>query len=244
MPHHTARARTLVRLTTGEFDRGWRALGLGQLPEPFAHLGGRGPVPPGPVDAPLRDLLTLLATGRHELHATLRQEPGRRAMAAAAGDSGVLAVCDGDRITLSTIFGKALTRTIVTAMPAMRGGPGRSVSLPSAVFDAACAAGDDLTRSLVERKVSTADATMIGEMLSGVVGGGQFTSAVRDTLNRRKRGNHAVAFVDTEHGRYLIEQRATYNGPAWTTIAPGGIARLTNQVGRLLTDTARTSGLD
>ncbi|MCP3798532.1 ESX secretion-associated protein EspG [Allokutzneria sp. A3M-2-11 16] len=239
MPHRPARARTLVALTADEFDRCWRALNLGQPPEPFAHLTGRRPVGPVQIEPRLRDLLTVLATSRQELHATLRQDPGHRIMAAAVGDEGVLAVGEGDKITLTRIFGKALTRTIVTAVPPLRGGPGRSVSLPSAVFDAACADGEDLAARLVERRIGQADAAMIGEMLSGVVGGGQFTSAVRDGANRRKRGGHAVAFVDTDHGRYLIEQRATYNGPAWTTIAPGGIARLTNQVGRLLTDTAR-----
>ncbi|WP_086826621.1 ESX secretion-associated protein EspG [Allokutzneria sp. NRRL B-24872] len=239
MPHRPARARALVALTAEEFDRCWRGLNLGQLPEPFAHFTGRAASGPAQVEPRLRELLTVLATGRQELHASLRQDPGRRVMAAGVGDEGVLAVCDGSKITLTSIFGKALTRTIVTAVPSLRGGPGRSVSLPSAVFDAACADGEDLAAGLVERRIGQADAAMIGEMLSGVVGGGQFTSAVRDNANRRKRGGHAVAFVDTDHGRYLIEQRATYNGPAWTTIAPGGIARLTNQVGRLLTDTAR-----
>ncbi|SDN07642.1 ESX secretion-associated protein EspG [Allokutzneria albata] len=239
MPHRPARARTSVTLTAEEFDRFWRALDLGPMPEPLAHLAVRQPVGPVRIEPRLRDLLTVLATGRQELHATLRQDPGRRIMAAAVGDEGVLAVGDGGKITLTRIFGKALTRTIVTAVPPLRGGPGRSVSLPSAVFDAACADGEDLAACLVRRRVGQADAAVIGEMLSGVVGGGRFTSAVRDGANRRKRGGHAVAFVDTDHGRYLIEQRATYNGPAWTTIAPGGIARLTNQVGRLLVDTAR-----
>ncbi|MBP2476582.1 hypothetical protein JOF53_005454 [Crossiella equi] len=225
----------------------WHRLGLGAPPAELVSSADDGLSLPAPPVEDLAPALTLLATAQREvaLHVS---SPRQWAVAVASGDAGLLAVRSGNLIRLRRAFGTALPRLIVGIAPTHRAGPGRSVSVPSAVFDEACgraATGtEELATALRTRRVRATDAETLGNMLTGITGGGQFTAAMRDRTGRRHQAAHPVSFLDTERGRYLLEQRATYDGSSWTTVAPGNQARVTAQVQRLLADLSRTLGWD
>ncbi|MCO1578134.1 MULTISPECIES: ESX secretion-associated protein EspG [unclassified Crossiella] len=241
--------RAELRLDPRQFALTWQRLDLGAPPPALA--GPPGPARQGPPAPPEDDLvpaLRLLAGAQREVTVQVSRQPEVWAVAVASGDAGLLAIRSDHLIRLRPAFGTALPRLIVSVAPALRGGPGRSVSVPSAVFDEACGRAytgtEDLTAALRARRVRSADAEALGHMLSGIIGGGQFAAAMRDRAGRRHLAAHTVSFLDTERGRYLLEQRGTYDGSSWTTVAPGNPARVTAQVQRMLADLARTLGWD
>lgn len=241
--------RAELRLDPAQFRQAWLGLGLGTPPaDLIAPAATSAAAPPMPAEEDLTPALRLIATAQREVAVQVSREHGMWALAVASGDAGLLAIRSCGLIRLRPAFGTALPRLIVSVPPVLRGGPGRSVSVPSAVFDEACgrayAGAQDLAEALRARRVRAADAEALGHMLTGITGGGQFTAAMRDRVGRRHPAAHPVSFVDTERGRYLLEQRATYDGSSWTTLAPGNPARVTAQVQRMLADLARNLGWD
>ncbi|MCK2237333.1 MULTISPECIES: ESX secretion-associated protein EspG [unclassified Crossiella] len=241
--------RAELRLDPRQFALSWKRLGLGVPPAALATPAGpERPGPPMPPEEDLAPALRLLATAQREVTVLVSRQPEIWAVAVASGDAGLLVTRSAGLIRLRPAFGTALPRLIVSVAPTLRGGPGRSVSLPSGVFDEACGraynGAEDLTSALRARRVRAIDAEALGHMLSGITGGGQFGAAMRDRAGRRHAAAHTVSFLDTERGRYLLEQRGTYDGASWTTVAPGNPARVTAQVQRMLADLARTLGWD
>jgi hypothetical protein len=190
------------------------------------------------------DMLAVLANARREVDARLALgragTPGAevRGMAAATGDSGVLASLQDDRLTLRWIFGSGLAREIVGLLPEHPAGPGSSVSLARAHIDpAAKRAGSSVygfADELLEFGVPGDQARTMARMMEGTFRRGQFGAAVRDREGRRRPAQRAVAFHDTKAGRYLMVDRKTADGQVWTTITPATPSLLAEHVQALL----------
>lgn len=157
-----------------------------------------------------------------------------RLLAAAVGDEAVLAVLDGDHLTLHDADATGLPRHALSVLPQTGAGPGRSVTLRTADFEAAAreATGQaELATALRDRGVH--DATQLADMIGDIVNRGQFGSAVRDRWSRRVRAGRVISFFDTKQGRYLQVRRDSGNDSgnntdteAWSTISPADPRRL------------------
>jgi hypothetical protein len=253
-----------VMLTALEFDVLWESLQLGTMPlvvkvpspgktyeeraqlerRAWEDLERRGLGRPVALDPRLEHLLGLLSRPTCEVDGRIWLGRSVRVLAAAVGDAAVLAVLDGDQITLREASPAGLPREAVGVLPAQPAGPGHSVTMPSADLDAAAAdAGDSakvLEATLSNRGMRRDDARMLASMVDGAHNRGQFGAAARDRWGRRQRPERVIAFFDNPRGRYVQLRRATQGGVPWSTIAPADSRRLVHHVEELLTEVLRT----
>lgn len=249
-----------IELSGLEFDVVWEHLRLGAYPTVYRMMGhgrtaaersrlvdqawrslqAKGLGRRGAPDRLLAELLAVLS--RPEFEVDVRMNHGDRAVRALAGTrAGVAAigVLAGGVFRFSETTPGGLSRAAVALLPEHPAGEGASVTLPSVVFSAACAAaGDDPTRlrlALAERGVRQEDARQLAGALTGITGAGQFGAARLDRWGRRVRADRVVGFVDSTGGRFLLEVTpAAPTAPRWTTVAPTDPTRLAGRIDRLL----------
>ncbi|GGM65977.1 ESX secretion-associated protein EspG [Longimycelium tulufanense] len=240
-----------ITLTTLEFDVLWEHLELGPMPlvvkvaspgrtwteraeiadTAWAGLLARGLGGPARLDPRIPELLRVLARPDRDVDARIWLNRSVRVLAAARGDEAVLAVLDGDQLTLRPVTPSGLPRAAVGVLPPCGPGFGHSVSVPSANLDAAAAAcdgtPDGFARALRERGVRAEDARALAAMVAEAGNRGQFGAAARDRLDRRRRTEWVVGFFDTPRGRYLQIRRSLSGCGAWSTVCPTDQRRLT-----------------
>lgn len=253
-----------VVLTALEFDVLWEGLQLGTMPlvvkvpspgktyeerarlqrRVWEDLERRGLGRPVALDPRLEHLLGLLSGPTQEVDGRLWLGRSLRVLAAAVGDEAVLAVLDGDQITLREASASGLPREAVGVLPAQPAGPGHSVTVPSADLDAAAADASDSARvleaALSNRGMRRDDARMLASMVDGAQYRGQFGTAARDQWGRRHRPDRVVGFFDNPRGRYVQLRRATPGGAPWSTVVPADSRRLVHHVDELLAEILRT----
>ncbi|MBV8932414.1 MAG: ESX secretion-associated protein EspG [Kutzneria sp.] len=182
------------------------------------------------INPGLVDLLCLLDRPRHEVDARLWFDRGGvRAVAAAKGTDGVIAILDAGQLTLRPVPAHGLAPAILDLLPPAPPGPGYSVTVPSEELDAAAAeAGraDELSWTLRDHGVTPQDADELAAMVGDVRARGQFGAAARDRWERRHRPERVVGFFDTPRGRYVQLRRPDPSGRPWSTIAPADQRRL------------------
>ncbi|OLF04292.1 ESX secretion-associated protein EspG [Actinophytocola xinjiangensis] len=185
------------------------------------------------LDPRLTRLLSLLNRPDREVDVRAWVGSPVRALAAATGDEAVLAVLTGQSLTLRPADATGLPRFALSVLPSVPAGPGRSLTLPTADFEAAAHdAGHrkGFEAALLARGVRAADAEDLATMIGDVVHQGQFGSAARDRWGRRVRAARVVSFFDTAGGRYLQVRRADPDAEPWTTISPADHRRMLQQV--------------
>lgn len=251
-----------IELSRLEFDVVWQHLGLGAFPTVFRMTGhgrteaerlrlvdqawqslrAKGLGRHGDPHPLLAELLTVLSRPEREVDARMNHgDLAMRALAGARDQLAVIGVLRAGTFRLSEITPGGLSRAAVALLPEHPAGTGTSVTMPSALFAAACvASGDDPARlgtALAERGVREPDAAQLARALGDITGAGQFGAARLDRLGRRLRADHVVGFVDSASGRYLFEARPPApGGEQWTTIAPTDPIRLAGQIDRLLAE--------
>ncbi|WP_229786617.1 ESX secretion-associated protein EspG [Actinokineospora fastidiosa] len=247
-----------VTLTALEFDVLWEHLAPGamplivKVPSPGKTHEERAAIEDGVWrglaargvdrdDPEIAEVFGLLARPEREVDGRLWAGRGVRLLACSREDAAALAVLAGDTLRLSRISALGLAAAAVGELPSAPAGPGRSVTLRTADFEAA-AQGDGTVRgfegSLLGRGVRADDAAALAEMIGDVLHTGNFGAAVRDRLGRRVRGERVVSFFDTAAGRYVQIRRASPDGELWTTISPADSRKLTHHVDELLRETA------
>jgi hypothetical protein len=198
----------------------------------------------GRVDAELLDLITLLAHPRNSVDVRIWADRPIRALAAAAGDSGVLAIIDYDEVWLSWIRGTAIADAAVSVAGETPAGPGRSVSVPHEILiDADAEAGGDALRladALEDHGVCLNDARTLARMCAGMAVRGQFGVELAVPGHQALRAEQVVAFHDTAAGRYLHVLRRSPDGRVWSTLTPADNRLLANNVAELFTELAGT----
>lgn len=205
-------------------------------------LDARGLVESGGPVAEIERALRLLARPDREVDARVWCGGSIRVLAAARDSTSdaVLAVKRGDAVTLRSAAPSGLAREAVSVLAGTPPGPGRSVSIPSTVLDAAAsAAGDDVSRLPQELRrlgVRGDDAQGLARMVTGPSATGQFGAAARNRAARRVRAGHVVGFFDTPHGRYLQLRRHSPSGQAWSTVAPVDERTLIGHVDAMLAE--------
>lgn len=240
-----------IALSALEFDVLWEHLGLGEPPliltvpspgktdeeraeyvqQAWSGLFGRGLGGPHSVHPELERLVRLLERPDREVDARV---VGGRAMIATIAGEAVLATFAGNTITVRSTSAVSLSGTITGLLPPAPAGPGRSVSIPTADFEAAAKAGGTdkhaFEQALYDRGVRGDDVATLLEMIKDVIATGNFGFAMRDHLGRRRRAERVVAYFDTEDGRYANVRKPGVDGSLWTTLSPADTRRLTGHV--------------
>ncbi|TQM82732.1 ESAT-6 protein secretion system EspG family protein [Saccharothrix saharensis] len=250
--------REPVTISALEFDVLWEHLRLETMPlvlkvpspgkthaeraelerRAWAELDRRGLGRPVSLDPMLEDLLHLLNRPQHEVDGRLWLGHSVRVLAAAKGQSAVLAVLAHDQLTLRPASAEGLPREALSVLPPLPAGPGHSVTLPSADLDAAAATAktpDELHQALVSRGIRDEDARTLADMFRDADHRGQFGAASRDKWGKRVRQDRVVSFFDTPRGRYLQLRRATPGQQPWSTVSPVDARRLTQHLTDLTT---------
>lgn len=247
-----------VSLSALEFDVLWEHLGLGEQPlilmvpspgktdeeraeyvqQAWSGMYGRGLGGPHNVNPDLERMVRLLERPEREVDARV---VGGRAMIAAVGTDAVLAMYVGNTITLGPTSATSLAGTITALLPPAPAGPGRSVSMPTADFEAAAKEGGTdkhaFEQALYNRGVRGDDVAALLEMIKDVVATGNFGFAMRDHLGRRRRAERVVAYFDTEDGRYANVRKPGVDGSLWTTLSPADNRRLIGHVQSMIDET-------
>jgi EspG family len=252
-----------ISLSALEFDVLWEHLRLGPMPlvvkvpspgktyeerdeleqRAWSDLEARGLGRPVEVHPEIQHLLGLLARPDREVDGRAYVDGNVRLIAVAAGEDAAVAVLSGDRLTMRRASAAALASAAVSVLPARQAGPGQSVTLRSADFEAAANGAGGTQQgfhgALLERGVREDDASALTRMINDVLGTGNFGAAARDRLGRRQRADRVVSFFDTEDGRYLQIRRPAQDGTLWTTISPADSRRLVQHVDQLLSEIMR-----
>lgn len=192
-------------------------------------LTGRGLGSPVDADPRLTHLLSLLRRPDREIDGRLWLGGEVRLLAAATGDEAVLAVLANGRLTLRPADATGLPRFALSVLPPAAAGPGQSITLPTADFEAAAKEArkqEELAVALRNRGVRASYAQTLAEMIGDIVNRGQYGSAHRDRWGRRVRTPRVISFFDTEAGRYLQVRRESEDTEPWTTISPAAPRRL------------------
>ncbi|RKT57374.1 ESX secretion-associated protein EspG [Saccharothrix australiensis] len=247
-------------LSPRELDVVWHDLGLGRLPYPLdvPSLGATGEerarlraevlAELGEPDPRLVDLLRLLADHRLAVDAVAHLDRPVRAVAASDHRRAVLAVIDSGKVGLLEIRPTALARSIVEVLPDGAPGPGHALSLRLETLNTAVAlqqeqdADDDddpwgggeldEREALQKAGLSREDATVVSELATSRVAGGQFGVSVGGGY-RATRAGVLITWFDTHQGRYLMVHE-----DGWLSLAPTDNDRIATRIASVLSAVA------
>lgn len=226
-------------LTAVELDVLWERLGLGptpavlQLPSPgrtaterrevtrdgWQGLRKRGLAGPAGAAPEIVRLLRLLARPARQLELRGGWPHPVRAVVAAAGGAGALAVGQDATVTLTACT--SLPAALHDVLPPRRPGPGRAAAAPSALLAAALAEpGHGLRSALRSRGVPSADAGLLERMLAPGPGRAQVVALVTDAAGIARRVGGVLGVIDGPGGRYVLTRRVGEDGVEWSTVAP------------------------
>jgi hypothetical protein len=203
----------------------------------FTDLAKRGLVQRGELDEDLTRALRALSDFQVAVAAMGTPEKDKKlfARASANPDTGVLAVQDGQQLTLSLIRPTALAMTMVSLLPKVDAGPGQSVTLakPAAV-GGRDEDGGFSSVSGVYRRADPALRIAEGYLTRPRTGSGFFTVSGKDRHGKEIDGG-GIGWFDTDAGRYLsLTRPAGEDGQVYGTFSPADPARLTQQLGQLI----------
>lgn len=187
--------------------------------EQFARLGlfdrrGR-------LDVELVASLTVLCRAGAEFYGWINiGEKTIGVLAAAIGREAILAVRDGDSVSLNQIRPEALPEVLVAQTADVQPGRGEAFSLLQSEAMASVGGRQRTEAGVGTRPASTEVrlAQKIAELPT--TGGGQLYVAIRDSAGRRRATEHPLRFADTEAGRFLNHTTVQRDGEKRILIAP------------------------
>ncbi|MDA3650191.1 ESX secretion-associated protein EspG [Saccharopolyspora indica] len=163
-------------------------------------------------------------------------------MVANVRGNATLAVLTEESVQLQALPEDSMVRVLLGVLPDdLKAGPGRGVSLRSAVMGAAAKeAGNsdrEMADGLIRQGVKRDDARQLVEMAGGErIAWAQFGAATMDGQGKRNRAPMVTNFFATAKGWYMIETNNRGAEP-WTTIAPIDKPRMASRI----TDLMKTS---
>ena len=153
-------------------------------------------------------------------------------LAASVGPDAVLAIRDGDQVTLGPCSADGLAEALVDKMPNVSAGHGRSVNLPEremrqlrarrgkgAPGEAPALAAEAF--NVFPRQSMADDARDLFTVLElPRHGGGELYAAARARSGERRRYQHPLVYMDTEQGRWVTQLSGDQPGERWMMAAP------------------------
>jgi ESX secretion-associated protein EspG len=224
----------------GEYERDRQRIAR----EVFVDLSRQGLVRGGDIDPELTRALRTLSDYVITVSVMGTVDRTRKiyARAAAAGETGVLAVKEGDSLRLELIRPTALATTLVGLLPVMESGPGQSVTITRP----ADRDPDDILAPVHSGRTGDEQQLRLAEnyLARPRTGTGIFTVSGRDRRTGRERQAGHLTWIDTDAGRYLALARSPgENGQARATFSPADQTRLTQQLGELIESVAPRAGM-
>lgn len=205
--------------------------------EVFVDLHRQGLIRDGDIDPGLARALRTLSEYVVTVAVMGTVETSRPiyARAAAAGETGVLAVKTDEGLRVELIRPTALAVTLVGLLPPMESGPGQSVTITMP------GAGDDDPDGILapvyhanngnQQQLRLAESYLSRPR----TGTGLFTVAGMDRRRGLERKGGHVTWIDTDAGRYLAVVRPpSEDGQVRSTFSPADGPRLTQQLGELI----------
>lgn len=209
--------------------------------EVFVDLGRQGLIRDGDLDPEL--LRALRALSEYVITVGVMGTVDRTkkvyARAAAAGETGVLAVKNDDSLRIELIRPTALAVSLVGLLPPMAAAPGQSVTItmPSAQDsgDGDIMAPVHSVRTANEQQLRLAESYLNRPR----TGAGFFTVSGRDRRTGLAREGGQVMWIDTDAGRYLSVTRPPgEDGQVRGTFGPADAPRLTQRLAELIESVA------
>lgn len=175
----------------------------------------------GQVDAEVAASLAVLCRAAVECYGWIKD--GARTIAVLAGAIGreaVLAVRDGDSVSLSQLQPDAdLAAVLVAQLPDLRPARGRPVTVDKADL---VAAPDGRVRSdSGMSRPASVEVRQVQQIAAlPTIGGGELYVATREGVGRYRKGIQPLRYADTEHGRFLNATMAASNGVTRIVVGP------------------------
>lgn len=239
------------QLTPEQYDTLWRDLGLGRTPYPLdvhstATADERrvllGQLAPYRRD--LEPMLQLLDNHVIGIDLVADVDGPVRSLAASNGRFAVLATVRGGYVELTVIRPTGLSAALLGVLPQQDAGQGHALSIPVDALHKAAAlcdedsdemdhpwgggASHDERSAFVRAGLNTTDATLMSELATSRVAGGQFGVSFTGR-GGRKRAPQVVTWFDTPRGRYLMVKDG-----AWLSIAPADHSRMIARIDSVL----------
>lgn len=198
---------------------------------------------PDRIDPFVYDAFLLLARPEASVEIVVgdvRAQRDEAAIAVTDGSFALMARFDERGLMLEAVRPTGVATAVVGLLPEHPAGRGQSASVPTdtlgEVAERVGAHPDALERELARAGVRRSDAEVIAGVLTAPrVRTGQFAATGYE--QHGGKGHHVdlqVGFIDTEHGRYLTQDRPEETG-SHLTIAPADTAKLRERVDALLT---------
>jgi ESX secretion-associated protein EspG len=204
----------------------------------FVDLVKRGLVRRGELDQDLTRALRALSDFQIAVAVMGTPEEGKQlfARASANADTGVLAVQEGQQLTLRLIRPTAVAMTMVGLLPKAEAGPGQSVTLakPAPVGGRRDDEDGYSPMRRAQERVDPAMRIAEGYLTRPRTGSGFFSVTGRDRNGKEIQAG-GVGWFDTDAGRYLsLTRPPSDDGQIYGTFSPADSARLTQQLGQLI----------
>lgn len=209
--------------------------------EVFLDLNRKGLIQNGDVDPQLSRALRTLSEYviTVAVMGTVEKTKKIYARAAAAGETGVLAVKNGETLRLELIRPTALAVTLVGLLPPLESAPGQSVTITLPGTDQPDP--DNVLAPVYANRTANEQQVRLAESYLNRprTGTGLFTISGRDRRTGRERQAGHVTWIDTEAGRYLTVVRPPdSSGQVRSTFSPADPPRLTTQLAELIESVA------
>ena len=185
----------------------------------------------GRLDVELTASLTVLCRAGAEFYGWINEgESTRGVLAAAIGREAILAIRDGDEISLNQIRPESLPEVLVAQVPDVppARGDAHNVMRSEAV---AAVGGRHRTEAGVGSRPAPAEVRAVQQIASQpVTGGGELYVAVRDRMSRRRPVAYPLRYADTVTGRWLNLTADAGGGEQRVLVAPATRADLVRRL--------------
>ncbi|HEY0454522.1 ESX secretion-associated protein EspG [Actinophytocola sp.] len=175
----------------------------------------------GRLDVELVASLTVLCRAGAEFYGWVNEGDTTRAvLAAAIGREAVLAVRDGDTVTLNQIRPESLPQVLVAQTPEVPPARGEAHSILRSEALAAVG-GRHRTEAGVGSRPAPPDVRAVQQIAAQpTTGGGELYVAVRDRMARRRAVPYPLRYADTPTGRWLNHMTDAGDGEHRVLVAP------------------------
>lgn len=151
-------------------------------------------------------------------------------LSAAIGREAVLAIRDGDSVTLSQLRPEELPEALVAQLPELRPGRGEAMNVLQSELVAASSDGRVSTETGVGSRPAPAAVRVIAQIAGlPTTGTGELYVAVRDRVGRRRASDPPLRYSDTSNGRWFGHAVPT-GDDAQVFVAPATPGRLVSRL--------------
>ncbi len=185
----------------------------------------------GRVDGEIASSLAVVCRAGAEFYGWIKADGRTRGvLAAAIGREAVLAIRDGEDVTLNQIRPESLPMVLVAQLPEVPPAQGQQVSLLQSDLQTG-ASGRVRTEAGVGMRPAPPEVRMAQQIAQQpTVGGGELYVAVRDRLGRRKTVPQPLRYADTPTGRWLNYQTPTGDGGQRILLKPATQSELAGRL--------------